>query len=494
MFEVAEIGHEVSKADYRKRQPELRARLLDCQFQLRQAGFPVILLLAGDDRAGCNEMLNVLHQWLDARLIDTHAMDAPTDEERERPEFWRYWRALPARGRIGVFLGAWTMRVIRDRLGKRISKIDLERALERILRFENGLVDDGALVIKFWLHLPKKALGRQLKRAEKKPHRAWWIREVDYRIHKNYGRAMRTVERALRKTSSGEAPWNLVESTDARYRALTVGSTLLQALEARLSDRAPRRPAPARAATTAEDDPGLLDTIDLTRRLERDDYERRLAPALSAVSRLTQRARERGLSSVLVFEGWDAAGKGSCVRRLTRAMDAQTYRVVQIAAPTEEERARHYLWRFWLRLPRAGRVVVFDRSWYGRVLVERVEQLAREDEWRRAYGEINEFEEQLCEHRVLLLKFWLQIDADEQLRRFRERENTPFKQYKITDEDYRNREKRPEYELAASEMFARTSSEFAPWHLVPANDKRWARIQVLRTFAQELKAQLKRGC
>jgi polyphosphate:AMP phosphotransferase len=492
LFEVAEVGRKVSKAIYQRRQPELRVELLKAQYELRQADFPVIVLLAGDNRAGCNDMLNVLHEWLDTRLIDTNAMDAPSDEERERPEFWRYWRSLPSTGRIAVYLGAWTMRAIRDRLGKRISKVDFERAVERIVRFERALADDGALVLKFWLHIPKKELERHLKLAAKRPDKAWWVQEVDYRIYKNYDRAMKTVERALRKTSTAEAPWNIVESTDARHRDLTVAGTLLKALSARLSEEAaaPMESARVEAAPRAADPHSILDTVDLSLKLDRETYDRRLKRRLAAVNNLTQQAREVQLSSVLVFEGWDAAGKGSCIRRLTRAMDAQNYRVVQVAAPTEEERARHYLWRFWRQLPRAGKVIIFDRSWYGRVLVERVEGLATEHEWRRAYSEINELEEQLWECGMPLLKFWLQLDAEEQLRRFREREKTPFKTYKITEEDYRNRQRRSDYETAANEMIARTSSEFAPWHLVPANDKRWARIQVLETFAKALKAGL----
>jgi polyphosphate kinase 2 (PPK2 family) len=237
----------------------------------------------------------------------------------------------------------------------------------------------------------------------------------------------------------------------------------------------------------------ILDTIDLSRMLDKPTYDQRLKRGRVVVNKLTQQARLAGVSSVLVFEGSDAAGKGSCIRRLTRAMHAPCYRVVEIAAPSEDERRHHYLWRFWQNLPRAGRVAIFDRSWYGRVLVERVEGFAEEHEWRRAYSEINEFEEQLWEHGILLLKFWLHVDPEEQLRRFRDREKIPFKKYKITDEDYRNRKRRADYDFAANEMIERTSNEFAPWHLVPSNNKRWARIQVLDTFAKALRARLKQA-
>ena len=193
---------------------------------------------------------------------------------------------------------------------------------------------------------------------------------------------------------------------------------------------------------------------------------------------------------ILALEGWDAAGKGGAIRRVTHALDARMYRVIPIAAPTDEERAHHYLWRFWRHLPRLGRITIYDRTWYGRVLVERAEGFASEAEWMRAYKEINEFEEQLTEHGIVLVKYWLHISADEQLERFKERETAPWKQYKITPEDYRNREKMNLYEQAASDMIARTSTEFSPWTLVEANDKRYARIKVLRTLCDRLDAAL----
>jgi polyphosphate kinase 2 (PPK2 family) len=192
------------------------------------------------------------------------------------------------------------------------------------------------------------------------------------------------------------------------------------------------------------------------------------------------------------MEGWDAAGKGSAIRRMTRAMDAALYRVIPVAAPTEEEKSRHYLWRFWRDLPRPGKMVIFDRSWYGRVLVERVEGFATEPEWRRAYAEINDFEEQLAEHGIVLRKFWLHISKEEQARRFEERRLTPYKKYKFTEEDERNRAKWDKYTTAVDEMLERTSTDLAPWHIVPANDKRFARIAVLREVCKGLKQGLKR--
>jgi polyphosphate kinase 2 (PPK2 family) len=206
--------------------------------------------------------------------------------------------------------------------------------------------------------------------------------------------------------------------------------------------------------------------------------------------RLTWAAHQKKRSSVFVFEGWDAAGKGGCIRRITQAMDARLYQVISTAAPTDEERAHHYLWRFWRHIPRAGLVTVYDRSWYGRVLVERVENFAKESEWKRAYLEINSFEEQLVNHGTIMLKFWIHISPEEQLRRFKEREVIAYKQHKITDEDWRNRDKWEAYTLAVNDMVARTSTTLAPWVLVSGEDKGFGRIEVLKTVCNRLEEAL----
>jgi polyphosphate kinase 2 (PPK2 family) len=189
-----------------------------------------------------------------------------------------------------------------------------------------------------------------------------------------------------------------------------------------------------------------------------------------------------------VFEGWDAAGKGGAVRRLSYCLNARNYRIVPIAAPTEEERAHHYLWRFWRGLGRDGRATIYDRSWYGRVLVERVERLVDEETWMRAYSEINAFESELIAHGTLLLKFWLHIDRKTQLVRYKERLKTPYKRWKLNDEDWRNRKHWDAYEEAVNDMVAYTSRPEAPWHLIPAKDKHYARIAVLEIFADALEA------
>jgi polyphosphate:AMP phosphotransferase len=502
MFEAAEIGHSVDKDEFEAAVPELRVGLINAQYDLRDADFPVILLIDGDDRLGCQDALNGLHEWMDGRYLEVNALDSPSSEEAERPFFWRYWRRLPRDGRIGVFAGSWAVQAIRDRVGGRIDDDQLERRIEDMQQFEQGLADDGALLIKCWLHQSKKDHERRLKKKHGKA--SWRLQEGDAELVERFDDAMRVAEDVVRQTSTAEAPWQVIESRDTRYAGLRIARTILERITARLArptvaaqaagSSAPAGGSPSAgptpAASRGDDEHTVLDKVDLSRRIEKGKYKKRLGELQARLSGLAREARSEGLSSVLAFEGWDAAGKGGVIRRLCAALDAKDFRVVPIAAPSEEELAHHYLWRFWSHVPKDGHVTLFDRSWYGRVLVERVEGFASEPEWRRAYSEINSFEQQLHEAGNVVLKFWLHVDADEQLRRFQAREQTPYKKHKITDEDYRNRERWHDYERAVDEMVARTSTRHAPWHLVAANDKRSARLQVIETYCEALEARL----
>ncbi len=493
MFEAAELGSQVSKQDYEAEVPRLRVDLINAQYELRKADFPVLIVLVGDDRPGCSALVNLLNAWMDARFVQTHVFGSLAEEERERPRFWRYWRALPGRGELAIFTGVWVLGTLGERLEDRIDDATLERRLAHMERFERELVDDGALVLKFWLHLPRKEFKKRLKRAKKDPDAEWRVDEADRWIGKRWDEVAGLAERLIRRTDAGPAPWRVVESTDVRHRNLTVARAILAALQARLAAPEAGASASAPAPEPVTLAKSVLSRVDLSSTVAYPRYKDERAALQARLRRLTQRAREERVATVLVFEGWDAAGKGGVIRRLTEAMDVQDYRVVAIGVPTDEELAHHYLWRFWRRLPRDGSLLIFDRSWYGRVLVERVEGLGEPRAWQRAYGEINDFEDQLAEHGTLLRKFWLHLDRDEQLRRFRAREQTPYKKYKITDEDYRNRERWEDYEHAVNEMVARTSTALSPWHLVAANDKRWARVEVLRIVCEGLEERLGRG-
>jgi PPK2 family polyphosphate:nucleotide phosphotransferase len=300
----------------------------------------------------------------------------------------------------------------------------------------------------------------------------------------------------IMRTSTADAPWTIVEGSDPRYRSLRVGTMLLEAIQRHIEKA---KALAAMEEPKAADEPpafviptaNILSKVEQPeKRMAKDAYREALALNQGRLHALQRRAYAENRSTMLVFEGHDAGGKGGAIRRVTRALDARQYRVLPFAAPTEEERGYHYLWRFWRHVPKGGRVAIFDRSWYGRVLVERVEGFATEAEWRRAYAEINQFEQRLTEHGVVLAKFWMHIDKDEQARRFKERMETPHKRWKMTDEDWRNREKWGQYEAAVHDMIERTSTRSAPWHIVPANDKRTARVKVLETVCDALEAAL----
>ena len=492
MFESAELGHEVDKETFKKEVPLLRAALLDVQYDvLQKKEFPVVILISGVDGSGKGETINLLYSWMDPRHISTLAFSTPSDEEAARPYMWRYWRALPAKGKVGIFAGSWYSQPIADRITGVMRRAELDEQLDDINRFEAMLVNEGALVLKFWFHLSKDGQKKRLKALEKDPRTAWRVTKESYDRLKTYDKLQDVAGHVLRVTNTAKAPWIIVEGTDDAYRSLTVGRIVLDAMKRRLQQPLQQVPV-APPIVHPIDRKSVLSELDLTQKLGKKDYESQLAKYQSRLSELVRDPRFVGKRSlVLVFEGSDAAGKGGNIRRLGAAMDARQYQIIPIAAPTEEERAQPYLWRFWRHLPRTGRVAIFDRSWYGRVLVERVEGFCSEPDWLRAYAEINDFEHQLAQAGTVVVKFWLQISAEEQLRRFKERQDTEFKRFKITDEDWRNREKWDEYVSAVCDMVDRTSTGQAPWTLVEANDKNFARVKVLKTLCERLEDALK---
>jgi polyphosphate:AMP phosphotransferase len=505
MFETAELDRKLSKRAYEKAVPGLRVELLELQQALRQADFPVIVLFSGVDGAGKGATVNLLNEWMDPRWIETHAYLESSEEELERPEFWRYWRDLPQKGHFGLFLSAWYSPPFLDRVHGRITDTELDRRLTRIIAFERVLADDGALILKFWMHLGKTAQKQRLKTLEKDPLRSWRVTKTDWRHWDMYDRFVMAAEHTIRRTSFARSPWKIVEGADPFYRSLTVATIIRDAVKHRLKGGRPDASAvdteigeqpevmaddEAAASLASTLERTVLTELDMEQTVAKKDYQRELPKEQGRVNALFRRARDQGTSVVAVFEGWDAGGKGGSIRRLTQALDARDSRVIAVAAPTDEERAQNYLWRFWRHLGRAGRVIIFDRSWYGRVLVERVEGFASEFEWRRAYTEINEFERQLTEFGIVLVKFWLHITPEEQLDRFKQREIVPYKKWKLTDEDWRNRDKWDLYERAVQEMVERTSTYDAPWTLVEGNCKRFARLKVLRTVAEALEKAL----
>lgn len=502
MFRTAELGQAVPKQVFKTRARQLRQRLLEAQILLsRDAGFNVMIDFAGVDGAGKGSTVNLLHAWLDTRLITTNAYGPMTEAQRERPKFWRFWGTLPPKGRTSLNLSGRYSNPFLDRVHGRISGKEYVAELKRIQAFERALADDGMLILKFWMHLSRDAQEERLKALEADPEQAWRVTEKDWEHWEIYERFIETAERTIMETNTDYAPWHIVEGVDQNFRMLAVSQVILDALESRLpaSDLTPAAGLPADNSEIDVADPlperpeGLvtvLSTLDMSAKLPKTSYRQQLSQQQGRIHLLQRKALQEKRSSILVVEGPDAGGKGGVIRRIIPTLDARNYRVLQYGAPTDEERSHHYLWRFWRHLARSGKLTIFDRSWYGRVLVERVEGLASDDEWRRAYAEINDFEDQLVEYGTILVKFWLHITPEEQWTRFQDRKQTAYKRWKLTSEDWRNRSKWYAYEEAAHDMVKYTSTHISPWELVPANDKNFARIKVLETFGDHLEKAL----
>ena len=490
MLRDAAAGNTVSKDHFKDALPDLRLNLLNAQFDLAEAGFPVVVIIAGDDRVGANQLVNRLNEWLDSRFLTTEVFSAPTEEHRQRPATTQLWMALPPKGRMALWVGG-LMRQVRAYLEGDVSAVQMEEWCKHLRRSQRMWLDDGALIVKFFVHTPTSVQKKRLKKAKKSGNDAWRYDKRDWNLARNLDDAIPTIEKTLQDTSVVGAPWTIIEGTDENYRDLSVARSILAALRARLeAPERVERPTPGQPFVDPDQTATVLEHVDLSRSVAKSDYKRRLARLQGRLHRLADEARRREIATVLAFEGWDAGGKGGAIRRLTSALEAGDYRVHAVAAPTPQEREYHYLWRFWRDLPRDGRISIYDRTWYGRVLVERVEGFASPAEWQRAYNEILDFEQQITQHGGYLAKFWIHISDDEQLARFRAREDTPYKRHKITEEDYRNREKWDDYVQAVDQMVVRTSTQWAPWHIISGNDKRNARLEVITHVVEGLERAL----
>ena len=493
MLEKIDLSKKVDKKTYRRVMDEAEEKLGLLQRECKDAGIPVILVFEGMGAAGKGVQINRLIQALDPRGFDVYACDRPTEDEQMRPFLWRYWTKTPAKGRIAVFDRSWYRSVQVDRFDGLTREDKLGDAYQDILSFEKQLCDDGTVIMKFFLYIDKDEQKKRFKKLEGSKETSWRVKE-DWNRNKDFDRYLKMNEEMLEKTDTDYAPWVIIEAVDKDYAALKIVSTVMDRLEYELEHRRPEdgKQAQRQESKTRERfKNGVLSGIDLSKSLTEEEYKTRLKKLQKRLAELHSELYRLRIPVVIGFEGWDAGGKGGAIKRLTSNLDPRGYRVNPTAAPNDIEKVHHYLWRFWNSVPKAGHIAIFDRTWYGRVMVERIEGFCSEAEWRRAYQEINEMESHMANAGAVVLKFWLHIDKDEQERRFKERQANPAKQWKITDEDWRNREKWDQYEEAVNEMLIRTSTTYAPWIVVEGNDKRYARVKVLQTVVDALEKKVK---
>jgi polyphosphate kinase 2 (PPK2 family) len=510
MLEILDLHQKLKKSDYSALVSALRAELRDLQQAIYGAGIPVVVLFEGWEAAGKGDSIATLVYPMDPRGFKVYTTYAPTEEERLRPYLWRFWTKLPQRGRIALLDRGWYRRMLEERVDGEIDRKGVMVAADEIRQFERQLTDDGVVLLKFWLQISKKEQMRRLAGIENDRYERWKLKQPGMKKLRSYRRCIEAAEEMLALTSTANAPWNLIEAEDLYFRRAKILGKVITSLRYALVAKgvAPNSPETGQFQPSAlpplSHSPGtdhvpirepastadLLDRVHLDKRLDRQDYEEQLGRLQNRLRELELECYHQRVAVSVVYEGWDAAGKGGNMKRLTQELDPRGYEVISIATPDHTEKAHHYLWRFWRQLPKAGHIAIFDRSWYGRVLVERVEGFATEAEWRRAYQEINEFERHLADSGMVLVKFWLHLSPEEQLRRFQEREKVPHKRYKITEEDWRNRAKWNVYRDAVIEMIERTSTNYAPWTILEAEDKFWARIKALDTLVKALEERL----
>lgn len=485
----------LDKEIYQSQIEDLMRQLRSLQKACWDKKLPVIVVLEGWAAAGKGALVKKIVNYMDPRGFAVHPIFPPTEEERQYPFLWRFWQKLPPNGSLAFFYHSWYTHVLEDRLFDRVDDAQVPLLMRDINAFERQLVEDGAAIAKFWIHLSRKELKSRLKKYAADELDSWRVRREDWQQEKHYKQYSALAEEMLVYTSTGSAPWTLVEGNCQRWARVKVLSqlvaTITQALD-RLQIPHPQMPKLQPQEQLLPTEPDFLARVDLTLKLDKEEYKERLRSAQVELRKLQLKIFLAKIPVLMLFEGWDAAGKGGAIKRLTDVLDPRSYKVNTFAAPTDEEKKYHYLWRFWRRLPGGGAIGIFDRSWYGRVLVERIEGFAREDEWRRAYQEIDEFEAQLTNAGYVLVKFWLHISPEEQLQRFEERRNNPFKLYKLTDEDWRNRDKWNSYAVAINQAIARTSTPAAPWTIVAGDNKYYARVKVIETAIEAIKAELKK--
>lgn len=511
MLEKVDLTKSMTKEEYKSKMPLLENKIGELQRECKRMGIPVMIVFEGFGASGKGLQIGKLMQSLDPRGFQVYAIKDENEEERMRPFLWRFWTKTPENGRIAIFDGSWYRKVWMDRFEEKTKEKELGDAYRSICSFEKQLTDGGTVIIKLFLDIDKKEQKERFKKLKENKETAWRVSKGDLARNAAYSDYASMAEDMLQNTDTDFAPWTIIEATDKRFATAKIYTVVIKALAEQIEkvrqNSAKEKAAEAlsemqqdsevsalaRAAAEHVNDmqESILAKADLTLAYSKDEYKLRLKKLQKKMELLHGELYRRRIPVILGFEGWDAGGKGGAIKRLTEKMDPRGFVVNPTASPNDIEKAHHYLWRFWKAAPKAGHIAIFDRTWYGRVMVERIEGFCTKEEWQRAYKEINDMEKDFAASGAIVLKFWMQIDKDEQERRFRDRQQRPEKQWKITDEDWRNREKWDQYEDAVNEMLLRTSTEYAPWIVVEGNNKYYARIKVLETVVEAIEKRLK---
>lgn len=495
MLDKVDLTKSMSKEEYKQKIDLLSVKLGELQRRAKEAKIPVMLVFEGWDAAGKGTLINRVLQSLDPRGFNVYPTKVPTENERFHPFLWRFWTITPQNGRIAFYDRSWYRRVTIDRLDNELNEDKINNSFEDIINFERQMADSGVVLIKFFLHISKKEQLRRFTKLQKDPSTEWRVTKEDLHSHHYYDEYIKIYDDMIERTDFDYSKWVLIEANEKRYATIKIYNAIITAMEKALviknnnSHEIAKHDikhgiysAGAKNNKILENIP-LLDSVDLSLKIQdKDEYRKKLKYCQDRLRELEHEIYKKRIGVVVLYEGWDAAGKGGNIRRFVENLDPRGYEVVPVAAPNDEEKEHHYLWRFWKRMPKDGHLAIFDRSWYGRVMVERIESFCSEEEWNRAYREINEMEAHLGKHGVIVAKFWLHIDKEEQLDRFREREDVPEKNWKITSEDWRNREKWDAYKDAVNDMLNKTSTEYAPWNIIESNDKYYGRIKVYETM------------
>ncbi len=472
----------------RMRLKAARERLAGLQMKIKEHKIPVLVLMEGWGTAGKGNIISQMIQNIDPRFFKVAAMDSPTQEERRKPFLCRFFAQIPEAGKFTFLDSGWMDEITGMRMRGRMSQEVYDRRIDSVKRFERQLTDNGYLVMKFFCHISKKQQRKRIEALVSDIDTRWRVNDNDLWQNRHYGKCLEVFDRFLDDTNTSSAPWYIIDAKSKKWAELQALETLIQGIEIALQNQSLSVPLLQNVFSLCQ--MPRLSEISLDKSMEEQRYKKELTRLQHELGELHNRLYRKKVPVVIVYEGQDAAGKGGNIKRITQALDPRGFEVHPIASPEPHEKARHYLWRFWTRLPKTGHIAIFDRSWYGRVMVERLEGFCSENDWKRAYNEINEFEKELQSWGAVIIKFWVQIDKDTQLERFNDRQNTPGKRWKITDEDWRNREKWDAYEAAVDEMLQKTSTAYAPWHILESVDKKYARIKALEIVAGELKKAL----